>query len=168
MNEKLFRDVGECVLLTQYIEFWLSVILMLERDKKAHGEKDVYAFMDTLADIRSSSYISTLEKQLRDIGVPDDVLTDLPDVSKRRNHIAHRLVHDPSFLRALGDPTAKAVFDADLRLFALCGNRLEQYFRARAKALGVPVIESRVAADEQIFAFGEGVLSRIQSRRDKK
>jgi len=168
MNPKLLHDVGQSVVITQYIEYWLSVILMLERDKKAHGGKDVYEFMDSLAEIRADCYISTFETKLRAAGVPDDVLGDLPAVSKRRNHIAHRLVHDASFLRALHDPAIQSPIEDDLKLFARCADRLERYFRSRAKALGVPIVEAPVSYDEQIFQFADGVLSRIENIRGKK
>jgi hypothetical protein len=168
MNPKLLHDVGQCVVIAQYIEYWLSVILMLERDKKAHGEMEVCEFIDSLAKIRADCYISTLESKLRAAGVPSAVLTDLPDVSKRRNHIAHRLVHDASFLRALRDPAIQSALDDDLRLFVRCANRLEEYFRSRAKTLSVPVFDTRVASDEQIFDFADRVRKGIEGIRDRK
>jgi len=168
MNPKLLHDFGRCVLEAQVVEYWLSVLFLLERDKQVPRPQDIDAFIESLVAVRADCYISTLEGKLRGLGVPIDVLVDLDRVSKRRNHLAHRIVHDSGFLRALGDPSDGYTFDDDLRLFTGCRDRLEKHFHIRAAALNISVSRSPISSVDQICGFADRVLDGIQKRRKEK
>ena len=168
MNPRLLHDFGRCVLEAQVVEFWLSFLFLLERDKQAPRPQDIDAFIESFVEVRANCYILTLEAKLRGLGVPSDVLFDLDRVSKRRNHLAHRIVHDGGFLRALGAPSDGYTFDDDLRLFTTCRDRLEKHFFARAAALNVSVSRSSTSSVDQICGFADRVLDGIQKRRKEK
>lgn len=168
MNSKLLYDFGRCVLEAQVVEFYLSILFLLERDKRTPRPKEIDAFVASLVALRSDCCISVLGTKLRGLGVPSTVLADLPQVVKRRNHLAHRIVHDAGFLRALGSPSDSHSFDDDLRLFTTCRDRIEEHFFARAVALNVPVLRSPTSSVEQICGFADRVLDGIQRKRKEK
>jgi hypothetical protein len=83
MNSKLLHDLGRCVLEAQVVEYWLSVLFLLERDRQAPDSRDLDAFIESLVAVRADCYISTLEGKLRGLGVPVGVLVDIDRAAKR-------------------------------------------------------------------------------------
>jgi len=164
MGQKLFFNLGRYVVIAQMVECWLCLLLLMERKKHLPQEEDIRAFIASLADFRASEMLGSLKQKLEAESTADIRPSQLSEISKRRNHLVHRLIHDSRFLEELRSPSDFDL-EADVTSITSYIEHLELVVRKRAEELKITLSQSPLTPFKDMAHFADELRTRIAVKR---
>jgi hypothetical protein len=164
MSQKLFYNLGRYIVIAQTVECWLCLLLLMEREKHAPKEEDIRTFIASLADVRADEMLGSLKKKLGAESPADIRPSQLTEISRRRNHLVHRLIHDSRFLEELRSLSGFDL-EVDVTSVASYSEYLESVVRKRAEELKIVISQSPLSSFKDMARFADELRGEIAVKR---
>ena len=164
MNSRLMHDLGHCIFIAQNLEFALSSLLMLERDKHKSFDEFDQDTAESLSELRANWPITRLYSDLIKLGVDSALLEGVLEVGERRNHLVHKLTHDKDFIF----DSENFSLSADVELFSDTLVRVHSHLVKRAVQLGRYNAQAPISSIEKMGGLADRTLALIKTKRPGK
>jgi hypothetical protein len=159
-------NIGRCILLCQSIEYGLGLLLVLERQRRISGPKDIYTFLDTFSKTRVQ-VLESIRNELKNESASYLETFQLDQIIERRNRLVHRLVHDPDFLEGIGKEP-KMTMDEEVDFFLTAHDRILAAIHNRARQLGIVISTENTSSPETICQFAGELKQRTDAIRGSR